>query len=83
MHDLAVFKRQLVELGILDQELETTKAAIAINQLNSCKLEGILAEAAIEAFNFQSLNVETGEGVTEIEALEILGRYMEYAEGKE
>lgn len=47
------------------------------------RIEATLAAAAMDAFEFAPINVDTGEGVSENEALDILIQFFEYAEGKE
>lgn len=45
-------------------------------------LEELLAAASMHAFGLNPIDIETGEGVTEMEAIEVLIAFLEYAEGK-
>jgi|SRR6185436_7868776 len=86
--DLSKISKELDELIAVEStlrggELEQCQAKIAISRVAISKLEGVLAKATMEAFDFEELNRETGDGVTELEALLILKQYMEYAEGKD
>jgi len=63
-------------------QLEAYTGQLAITTQRVAQHEGVLAEAAVTAFDLPPFDPETGEGTTEIEALLILRAYLEYAEGK-
>lgn len=62
---------------------EQREARHAIARVQIANLEGILATAAIEAFEFAPFNPEDGSGCTELDALILLQQYMEFAAGKD
>lgn len=83
--DLAKLAKDLEDLREQEKVSPTEElvAQISVTLLAMVKVEGILANAAMEAFEFAELNLATGEGVTEFEALEVFKKYIEYAEGKD
>ncbi len=64
------------------KQLEGYDVQTAMLSNRLAELEGILAQAAFEAFEFPEFDATTGEGTTEREAIEILKMFLEYAEGK-
>src|SRR5262245_11634049 len=61
---------------------EGFEGQIAIFSSRVAELEGILATAAYVAFDLPQMDPNTGEGVTEEEAIGVLNKFLEYAEGK-
>lgn len=88
LRDLAELNVQLATLQSTEQllteaaEKEKCVADIAVTVTAIVKLEGILVTAGYAAFELMPLNRETGEGVTEIEVMESLKLFIEFAEGK-
>lgn len=89
MHALYDLKQAEKELRVQEEQVqpgtpdgERVKAQLALNLISSSKLEGVLAGATMEAFEFSPIDPESGQGITEDSALEILAKYMEFAEGK-
>lgn len=84
IRDLAVLKQDAEKIKD-DPNLgdEQREAQLALNRMAQVKIEGILAEATITAFEFEPFNPEDGTGATEIDALSLLHLYMEFAAGKE
>lgn len=82
VRDLALYKEQLaqpLEEGTTPEQLAAHQAVL---RLNIARLEGALAEAAIEAFELPPFNPKDGSGCTELIVLTILAQYMEFAAGK-
>lgn len=78
------------ELALAREKLESTQnntledeANRAIARVSAANLEGILAQAAVIAFEQPPFNPEDGSGCTELEAMLILAQYMEFAAGKD
>jgi hypothetical protein len=84
VRDLAVRKAEKTEIeNNQDLSPEQREAHLAINRVESANLEGILATAAVEAFDLPEFDPSDGTGTTELEALTLLQGYMEFAAGKE
>lgn len=81
--DLALLKDEANTIkqdqGLTPEQLE---ARLSINRVSVANLEGILAKAAVAAFEFPPFNPEDGSGCTELVALTTLSRYMDFAAGK-
>lgn len=91
LHDLTRLKDALrtaeagaetARTGDNREEFERAEAQVAIHVVEVANLEGLLAEASMAAFDLSPLDPATGEGVTELEALNVLMQYMVFAEGK-
>lgn len=81
IRDLDTLKTEAVKLSDAAKTPEVD-AQTAINALAVVRLEGILAQATRNAFDMIPVDPETGVGVSEYEALLLLQKFMEYAEGK-
>lgn len=81
-------QQAMLQMGAANENAEQAaerirvEATVRMQTIAIAKLEGVLAKAAIEAFEFQPLNPEDGKGVTELEALEVLTQFLGFAEGK-
>lgn len=67
---------------IKDQAGETPEAQRAEWSKDMAELEGRLAEAAMTAFGLNPVDPETGLGVTEMTALELLNDFLGWLEKK-
>lgn len=77
-------KEEYKRLSTPDQPLDNvTDAKKAIVGLEIANLEGELSQATAKAFFFPQLDRGTGEGITEMECLELLRDFMEFAEKKD
>lgn len=63
-------------------QLDGYEGQVAIYSNRISELEGVLAQAAMKAFELPEFDLNDGTGVTELEAIEILKSFVEYAEGK-
>ena len=73
---------QAVLAGMPNEDTEEIRARRADLCVRLSELEGVLAGAAFEAFELERIDPETGHGVTETAALEILQSFLEWLEGK-
>lgn len=84
IHAANGFKTELETLrSTSDADPEITKSKIAIAEVSLANAEMLISRAAYAAFNLASVNMQAGDGVTELEILELLRQFLEYAEGKE
>lgn len=65
-----------------EYQLSGFEGQVAIYSNKISELEGVLARASMMAFELPEYDLNTGEGVTEQEAIELLKLFVEYAEGK-
>lgn len=82
INDLNTIRSDIAEIQQKEQD-EQTKAQLAIASVGVAKLEGLLAQATMDALGYSPIDPVTGEGMTEFAALELLAKFMEFAEGKE
>jgi hypothetical protein len=63
-------------------QLESFTGQQAVNAQKLASYEGVMADAALYAFELPPFVPATGEGTTDGEALSVLRDYLGYAEGK-
>ena len=83
VRDIATIKEDIDSLNAdanIDKEVKEAKLGLA--RMAVSRLEGILAEAAVTAFEWTPFDPATGDGCTELTALTVLSEYMEFAAGK-
>ena len=81
VQDANAIVKQLDEI-LPEDESEQAKALRAELSMRLSIIEGDLADAGYHAFNFEPVDLTTGQGVTETQMLKILAEYIGWVELK-
>ncbi len=77
--------KDIADVNLLPRphKLKAVIAQIALLIAHVSKIEATLSAASMDAFEFAPLDPETGDGITEDEAFQVLIAFLEFGEGKE